>query len=159
MSDDEADEEKHDNTGLFFRDDAISSDDEAAGDGDGDDEPAKDPSKADAQAKRDKAAAAALKDREGKRAWREADHVEQQQAKKRKKVVDSGTEAWDTSDAVELAKARAAAAAAARALSGRAATSARVNTPQRKGGSPTGRPSARAALPGALRRAARVKAL
>lgn len=96
FQDDEADEEKHDNAGLFFRDDALS-DDEVMDDDDDTMTPQQKQAMRD-QAKKDRERAALLsKQAPTKRAWREAEH-EEEKTKKRKlepSVQGDHSAAWD----------------------------------------------------------------
>jgi hypothetical protein len=96
FQDDEADEEKHDLDGLFFRDDALS-DDEVADDEDDTLTPEQRKAMKE-QARKDREQAALLRGQAPtKRAWREAEHEEEKSKRRKVESTQMGqhSQAWD----------------------------------------------------------------
>lgn len=96
FQDDEADEEKHDLDGLFFRDDALS-DDEVADDEDDTLTPEQRKAMKE-QARKDREQAALLRGQAPtKRAWREAEHEEEKNKRRKVESTQMGqhSQAWD----------------------------------------------------------------
>ena len=96
FQDDEADEEKHDLDGLFFRDDALS-DDEVADDEDDTLTPEQRKAMKE-QARKDRKQAALLRGQAPtKRAWREAEHEEEKNKRRKVESTQMGqhSQAWD----------------------------------------------------------------
>ena len=96
FQDDEADEEKHDLDGLFFRDDALS-DDEVADDEDDTLTPEQRKAMKE-QARKDREQAALLRGQAPtKRAWSEAEHEEEKNKRRKVESTQMGqhSQAWD----------------------------------------------------------------